>query len=230
MTRHLLAGIICTVLALATTVAQAQFSSISLEASQNVTDFYFKDSNGNPDKNYTPSLSFGYALGYRYGMANGLMIGAKVGYRKAGATYVYDAINYSWNMDYLEFRINFGYSYFFKKWGFHAKVQPYVSYLLSANQTLNNEDLNIKNSGDIISYDYGFFVSPGFSYAISDKFRVNLDYNYMLGLANLEKNQAQTSNNTLMGVTLGFSFKFVDAASGFNQNQQKRNKGGADKN
>lgn len=228
MTRKLLAGIICMVLALSTSVVHAQFSSISLEASQNVTDFYFKDSNGNPDKNYAPSLSFGYALGYRYGMANGLMIGAKIGHRKAGATYVYDAINYSWKMDYLEFRINFGYSYFLKKWGFHAKVQPYISYMVSANQTLNNEDLNIKQSGDMLSYDYGFFVSPGFSYGISDKFRVNLDYNYMLGLANLETNQAQTSNNTLMGVTLGFSFKFVDAASGFLQNQQKR-KGKGDK-
>jgi len=230
MTRKIPAFLTCLLLIFASSSLKAQFSSVALEASQNVTDFYFTDSNGNRDRNYSPLLSFGYTLGYQYDMSNGIMLGGKLGYRKAGATYVFDAINYSWDMDYIEFRINFGYSYSFRKWGFHAKVQPYAAYLVRANQTLNNEDYNIKTSGDIKVYDFGFFVSPGFSYGISEMFRVHLEYNYMLGLANIETNESQTSNNTLMGVTLGFSFRFIEAASGFNQNQQFRNKSGVDKN
>ena len=186
--------------------AGAQNSSITIEASQNITNFSFTDSEGNKDDAYSPVYSGGYALGYRNKMESGLILAIKIGMRQGGATYVYDAMNYTWGLQYAEARLGLGYSYSFGKLGAHLLAQPYFGYLLKANQTLNNEDFDILNSGSLNKTDYGVFISPGTNFTVSDDITVYLDLNYMMGLANLETDESQDSKNTLMGATLGVSF------------------------
>ncbi|MEX1003548.1 MAG: outer membrane beta-barrel protein [Crocinitomicaceae bacterium] len=186
--------------------AFSQESSISIEASQNITNFKFVNSEGIQDKNYNVDYSGGYALGYRYKLDFGLFFGAKLGMRQAGATYVYDNTNYQWRLNYAEARLQLGYSYSFGKLAAHINVQPYFAYLLKANQRLNNEDFDIIDTGEMKRIDYGLFASPGVSFQANDYINIYLDLNYMFGLANLETNEAQTSNNLLYGATLGAAF------------------------
>lgn len=185
----------------------AQTSDVTIEASQNITSFSFTDSKGSKDQSYAPAYSGGYALGYRYSMESGLFFGGKLGMRKGGATYVYDATNYSWELQYAEVRLGVGYRYAFGKMAAHLSAQPYFGYLLKANQRINNEDFDIINAGTLNKTDYGVFISPGLNYTVSDAIAVYLDLNYMLGLANLETDKAQVSHNKLMGATLGVAFK-----------------------
>lgn len=201
-------GIVIGFLALLLTCSslKAQTSNITIEASQNITNFSFIDSDGVKDKNYSPNFSGGYALGYRYTMEMGLFFGGKLGMRKAGATYVVDESNYSWNLQYMDARLGIGYNFAFGKMGAHFYAQPYLGYLLKANQSLNNENFDIINSESMSRIDYGVFFSPGVNLTASDFISIYVDLNYMLGLANLETTETQTSKNNLFGATLGVAF------------------------
>lgn len=186
--------------------AQAQ-SALTIEASQNITNFAFTNSLGEKVDGYSAAYSGGYSIGYRYTLEDiGLFIPVKVGMRKAGATYIYDNSNYNWTLQYFEARLGVGYNYSFGKFGAHLSVMGYYGYLLKGIQTLNNEDFDIRSSGDINTNDFGIFFSPGANFQANDFINVYLDLNYMLGLANLETNENQTSKNRLFGGTLGLAF------------------------
>ncbi|MBL4861404.1 MAG: PorT family protein, partial [Crocinitomicaceae bacterium] len=181
-------------------------SSITIDASQNITNFKFVNSAGEQDMNYSVNYSGGYSLGYRYTLENGMFFPVKIGMRTAGATYVYDDANYSWNLQYGEARLGLGYNYAFGKFGAHISATGYFGYLLKANQRLNNEDFDIRASDQINTIDYGVIVSPGVNFTASDYINIYLDLNYMMGLANLETDDTQTSNNTMYGANLGLAF------------------------
>jgi|TARA_R110000737_G_scaffold352737_3_gene400042 hypothetical protein len=181
-------------------------SNLTIEASQNITNFMFENSFGEKVDGYSPSYSGGYALGYSYNLENGLYFPFKAGMRKAGATYIYDNSNYSWSLQYLDLRLGLGYDYSFGKFGTHLSVTGYYGYMLKGIQTLNNQDFDIRNAGDINKNDFGIFFSPGVSFTANDYISVYLDVNYMLGLGNLESNTEQKSNNRMYGATLGLAF------------------------
>ena len=188
-------------------ITHAQTQSLTIEAAQNITNFTFKNSDGVKDKNYEPSFSGGYALGYAYKLTNiRLYFTGKIGMRSAGASYVYDGINYNWNLKYFETRLGIGYDYDFGKFGTHFAVQPYFGYLLKGNQRLNNEDFNLKTSGALNKADAGLFISPGVNFQASDFISMYLDLNYMFGFYNLESNAEQVSRNNLYGANLGLAF------------------------
>lgn len=207
--KPLLVSVCALCLSLLSNYTKAQVSSVTIEASQNITNFMFEDSLGNIDDNYKPNYSGSYALGYRYQSKGGLLFTSKLGMRTAGASYVYDAINYGWNFTYSEVRLGLGYNYTFGKLAAHILVQPYFGYLLKAEQNLNNESFDILNSNEINNIDYGLFASPGINFTPSEFVSIYLDLNYMHGLGNLETNTSQTSNNRLFGATLGVAFSLT---------------------
>ncbi len=181
-------------------------SNILIQASQNVTNFKFADSDGVVDKGYKPNYSGSYALGYRYDLEMGISFGAKLGMRKAGATYVFDNTNYTWDINYFDTRLFAGYHYSLGKLSAGIAFEGYYGKMLKANQRLNNEDFDILNTGMLNKGDFGVFISPGVRYTISDYISAYLDVNYMMGLANLETDESQKSSNKLMGATLGLAF------------------------
>ena len=138
----------------AATAANAQTSAITIEASQNITNFTFKDSAGTKDKEYNPTLSGGYALGYRYMLEQGIIFSGKLGMRRGGATYVIDESNYSWNLHYFEARLGIGYSHSFGKLGAHLLAQPYLGFLLKGSQRLNNEEFDIITAGSLNTVEF----------------------------------------------------------------------------
>lgn len=185
--------------------SQAQ-SSLTIEGSQNITNFKFTNSLGEKVEGYGSSYSGGYALGYKYSLENGMYFPCKIGMRKAGATYIYDNANYLWSFNYFETRLGIGYNYSFGKFGAHISAMGYFGYLLKANQRLNNQDFDIRSTGDINKTDVGLFISPGANFTANEYISVYIDLNYMFGLGNLETDDTQKSNNRMFGATLGLAF------------------------
>ncbi|TRX72594.1 outer membrane beta-barrel protein [Carboxylicivirga sp. M1479] len=180
--------------------------SVTVDVSQNITNFSFTNSAGEAIKDYNPAYSGSYALGYRYSMENGLFFPAKLGMRKAGASYIYDTSNYIWDLRYADARLGVGYNYSFGEFAVHASVSGYYAFLLKANQVINNEHYDIKESGQISNNDFGVFISPGVNYSVSEHISLFLDLNYMMGLQNLETSGEQESANKLFGASVGVAF------------------------
>jgi len=190
-------------------------SAIDVEASQMVTNFVFTNSLGEQqssylvwkaDNEYKPAYSGAYHLGYSYTLDMGMFFRAHTGMRKSGATMVYDDANYQWDLQYLQGRLGIGYGYSIGMVAPYLCVSGYYSHLLKANQVIDNQEFNIKKSGDIEKNDFGLYTSPGVRIDASDYMSVYLELSYLMGLQNIETSDAQESLNIANAFTVGVSF------------------------
>lgn len=186
-------------------------SSFTLDASQMLTNFKFIDSMGVQDKSYSGNYSGAYSIGYRYSSAGGFLFRAGIGMRKAGATLVYDATNYSWDLQYADVKLGIGYKYDAGRIQPYLTVSPYYAFLLKANQRINNEDFDIKNSKSLQKTDYGIFISPGTQIRISDDIAAYAEFSYLMGLQNIETDAGQKGYNTAYALTVGVAFTIGSA-------------------
>ena len=188
------------------TTVHAQ-SSLTLEASQLYASFKFTDTEGNNlNSEYSGIFTGAYGVGYRFIANNGIMLNARIGMRKAGATLVYDAMNYTWDLQYANGRLGFGYMLKKDKISPYLNVSGYYAYLLRGFQTINNENFNLKKSKLLNETDYGIFITPGVQIKLSDVVSTFVEFNYLMGLNNLEKDENQKATNFAYEVTLGLSF------------------------
>jgi len=184
-------------------------SSIRVDASQLITNFKFTDSKGNVDDSYSPLFAGAYSVGYAYELDFGLFFNVGAGMRKAGATMVYDAANYQWNLQYAQAKLGTGYAYDLGIVKPYLGVSGYYGYLLKANQTVNNEDFDILDSESIKKDDYGLYFTPGLKINVSGVISVYTEYSYLMGLNNIETGDSgQETNIVSHVVTFGLSFTF----------------------
>lgn len=181
-------------------------SSVTIEASQVISTFKYIDSDGTRDKSYSGIYSGAYGLGYRYVSEAGLLVRAGLGMRKGGATMVYDNTNYTWNLQYADVKAGIGYMYNKKQFKPYLSASGYYAILLKANQSLNNENFDIKNSKSLKKNDFGIFITPGLQFKASDAVSVYAEFNYMMGLQNLEVDSGQKSYNRAYSFSLGVAF------------------------
>jgi len=185
--------------------ANAQ-SSFTLEASQLYTSFKYTDSQGTSlNSEYSGIYKGAYGLGYRFTSLKGISIITGLGMRKAGATLVYDDMNYTWDLQYADVKLGFGYMFKKSKVRPYFNVSGYYAFLLSGFQTINNEDFDINDSKSLNNTDYGVLITPGVQFKFSDVISSYLEFNYIMGLQNLEKDADQKSANIAYGLTLGIS-------------------------
>ena len=184
-------------------------SSLTVKASPLFASFKFIDSQGTKlSSEYSGIFTGGYGLGYRLVTEGGFMVNVVAGIRKAGATMVYDEMNYTWDLQYAEGRLGAGYMLTGNDIGPYLDVSGYYGYLLRGFQTINNEDYNIKESESINNSDYGILISPGVQIKLSYEIRTFIEFNYLMGFANMEKDESQKSKNIGYGLTFGFAFAF----------------------
>ena len=189
------------------TTLYAQSSFLSVEASQQITSFRFTDSNGNIDHDYAPVYNGAYNLGYLYDFGNGAFAKTSVGIRKAGATLVYDASNYQWDLQYFQFKIGGGYTYDMGRFSPYLGISFYYGYLLKANQRLNNENFDIKKDGSVTKGDAGIYLSPGVKFKLSESMSAYAEYSYLMGFKNIETtSDGQKATNKASMITVGLSF------------------------
>ncbi len=192
--------------AFAITQANAQ-SLISVDASSVASTFKFIESNGTKDTGYSMVVSGAYSFGFRYIANSGFMLHPRMGMQKGGATLVYDGSNYSWDLQYANLKVGAGYMMKKDRFSPYLMIAPYYGVLLSANQVLNNQNFDIKSSKAIQSSDYGIFFTPGVQLQLSENLSAYSEFNYMMGLQNLENNATgQKSYNRAISLTFGLAF------------------------
>ncbi|OFX70397.1 MAG: hypothetical protein A2X12_08965 [Bacteroidetes bacterium GWE2_29_8] len=191
------------------TTANAQ-SSLTIEASQLYTSFKFTDTQGEKqNKEYSGILTGAYGIGYRFITEKGIMLRAGIGMRKAGATMVYDDINYSWDLQYADVKLGGGYILKKERISPYFNVLGFYSYMLRGFQSLNNQEFNLTDSKSLNEMDLGVVFSPGVQFKLSDAVSSFLEFNYIMGLQNIEKDDEQKATNIAYGLTLGLSFSIT---------------------
>lgn len=191
-------------------------SSITIDASQQITNFAFADAAGDQestllmfgnDGTYKPEYSGAYSLGYAYSFDFNLFIKANVGMRNAGASMVYDDINYSWDFRYLQTKIGVGYAYDLGMFKPYIAVSGYYGYLLTAEQSINNENFDIRGNESIKSADVGLNIPLGVRIDANDLISVYTEAAYVMGLYNIETDESgQNAKNVAYQFTLGLAF------------------------
>ena len=182
-------------------------SSLTLDASQVISTFKFTDSEGSKDKSYSASYSGAYSVGYRNATDFGLIIRASIGMHKAGATLMYDSANYMWTLQYADAKLGVGYIYNGDRFSPYLTVSSYLGFLLKANQTLNNQDFDIKKSKSLTNIDQGILISSGVQITLSDDISAYTEFSYRMGLKNIETNDnGQKATNIAYALTLGLAF------------------------
>ncbi len=191
-------------------------SGITIDASQQMTNFVFVDGTGvqentylmfGKDNLYKPAYSGTYNVGYFHMLDFGLFFRTSLGMRNAGATMVFDAANYQWDFKYIQAKLGTGYAYDLGLFNPYLGVSGYLGYLVKANQTVNNEDFDIIDSESIQKNDFGLYFSPGVRMDASDYISVYSEFSYLMGLQNIESaDNSQKAVNVAYMVTLGLSF------------------------
>lgn len=185
-------------------------SRLFVDASQQITSFRFVSSDGILDKNYSPVYNGAYSVGYSYEFDFGLFLKGNTGMRKAGATMVYDASNYQWDLQFLNTEIAAGYQYPIGMFSPYISVSSYYGFLLKANQRINNEDFDIIDSKSMIRHDVGIILSPGVNVNVSDVIRIFGEVSFLRGLQNVE---AESEGKTTLSYLLGTK-KLVEDVTG----------------
>jgi len=189
----------------------AQEPSFTIDASQLVSTFKFVDSDNNKqNSDYQSILTGSYGIGYRNIFKNNIIFKAGLGKRNGGANYVYDGMNYSWRLEYLDVKIGGGYMLKRRVFSPYFVVNGYYGNLLHGTQILNNEEFNITKSGILKKSDFGLIGNIGLNFSISHFISAYAEGLYLYGLSNIEKDSGQKTSNRGYGITLGLSFSLID--------------------
>jgi len=189
---------------------KAQEQSLTIDGSQMVSTFRFINSNNEKQNvDYQSILTSSYGVGYRCVFDNNIILKGGFGKRNGGANYVYDNMNYSWDLEYVDVKLGGGYLFDIGRFSPYLLANGYYGFLLRGIQVLNNEEFNIKESGLLEESDYGVIGNLGVNFKMSDFVTVYAEAQYLFGLGNIEKEADQIANNRAYGITLGLSFNIT---------------------
>ena len=190
-------------------------SGLTIEGTQLISSYKFKDSNANKDKSYIPVVAGGYSIGYLHDTGNGLVIHPRIGMRSGGATMMHEGSNYLWETQYVDLKVGLGYSMDMGRFSPYATLSPYFAVLLKGNQVLNNQNYDLVKTGSMKSTDFGFFFSPGVKTALNDLISAYLEVSYFQGLSNIDTDvNGQKAVNIGAGATLGLTFNITQLSGG----------------
>ncbi len=191
------------------TVGGAQ-PAFTIELAQLYPSFKFKDSEGiKHNKEYQSLITGAYGVGFRFVSEGGIILKSSIGMRNGGANLVYDDTNFSWKLQYAEIKAGLGYMVNFKVIKPHIIVSGYYAPLLRGIQTLHNETLNITKSSVLKNSDFGVVFSPGIDIKLSRYVSSFIEFNYLMGLSNIEFNSTQKTKNSAFGLSVGIASAFI---------------------
>lgn len=189
-------------------ISKAQ-STFIVEVGTICTSFKFYDSLGNDLKSeYYGKLNNTFIVGYNHIFSESVLLGLKLGVRGAGANYIEDVYNYSWDLKYVDVRLNVGYILNIGKVDPFIDISGYYSYLVEGIQILNNQHYNIIKLSLLNRTDYGAIFASGVKFDFTDYLSGKLELNYLLGLKNIENNENQKAKNYAYGINFGLLFFF----------------------
>lgn len=192
-------------------------SFMNIEVAQNFSTFKFSykfiDNNTDFTKDYqqyTQINSVAYGAGFTKLQPSGLLLSGGLGFRKAGASLVYNRTNFLWELQYIDFKVGAGYLY--NRWSVkpYASLMPYYAYLLSAKQSSGLNYYDIKADNALKSHDLGLLLNVGLKVALSYYADLFAEYNYNVGLNNIETAPEQFLYNRGFAVKLGLAINITN--------------------
>ena len=190
------------------TTVKAQ-SGIAVDASQMYANFKFTDSQGTKlNGEYSGVFASGYGVSYRLATEGGFMMTVRAGMRKTGSTLLYENMSYKWDLQYADGRLGLGYMFPEGEIKPYLTIAGYYSYLLRGFQTINNENFDVRKSEQVNNMDYGVIASPGVQFELSKVSSAFIEFNYLMGLCNIDKDESQIATNLGYGLTFGVQYKF----------------------
>jgi len=191
---------------------------INLEGAQVFSTFKFSSKISNSDQIFSDNVDYyrtsvsAFSLIYQHENPNGIFALGGIGMRKAGSALVYNNQDYIWKMQYVDVKPGVGYQ--FNKWRIkpYSSVLPYYASLLNAIQSIGLKSYDIKASQSIKKYDFGLFLGLGFKATISKQISIFTEYNYILGLKNIENAIDQYLYNRGFSIKLGLSLNITSSA------------------
>lgn len=192
-------------------------SFIKIEGAQVFSTFKFSAKTNTEDKNSTGKQAYSrtpvsaFSLLMERTVYNGFFISGGVGMRKAGSALTFHNVNYLWEMQYFDAKVGLGYQ--FDKWRIkpYAAILPYYAYLLNAKQSIGPHSYDIKAAKTVKSFDLGLFLGLGLNATISKQISIFTEYNYILGLKNIETTSDQYLFNRGFSIKLGVSLNISNA-------------------
>ncbi|MCK5539197.1 MAG: outer membrane beta-barrel protein [Bacteroidales bacterium] len=186
-------------------------SNLTIDVTQVLSNFKFVDSQGVKDKEYKSNYTTAYSIGYQYHAKKGFLARTSIGMRKGGATLIYDAANYDWDLQYANFNLGAGYMYGYGMFKPYLTASGYFGYLLKANQRVNNQDFDILDLEEIEKIDYGIIGSLGTQIKLNDVMSAYTEFSYLMGLHNLETStDGQESSNVSYMFSVGIVLSIND--------------------
>jgi hypothetical protein len=191
-------------------------SFMNIEVAQNFSTFKFSykfidNTNfANDYQQYTQINSVAYGAGYTNLRSSGLLLSGGLGFRKAGASLVYNKTNFLWELQYIDFKAGAGYLY--NRWSIkpYASLMPYYAYLLNAKQSSGLKYYDIKSDNALKSHDLGLLLNVGLKVALSYYTDLFAEYNYNVGLNNIETAPEQFLYNRGFAVKLGLAINITN--------------------
>lgn len=181
---------------------------LTVEASQQVSNFMFLNSEGQKDNDYKAKLTGAYRVGYTVRWKAGPYFRNTIGLRNAGATYENNSINNDWSLQYVDIQLGLGYLFDFESLDLYADVSGYNAHLMRANQRLNDINYNLISSEQFVVNEFGLIGRFGINMDLSYQLDLNVGLSYTYGLTNLENAESnQTTKNRAPGFDLGIAFK-----------------------
>lgn len=192
---------------------------VNIEGAQVYSTFKFSSEISDQDQIFADNQAYAhtvvgaFGLVYEYEHSNGLFLLGGIGIRKAGASLVFNNIDYIWKMQYIDLKAGIGYQ--FNKWRIkpYGAVSPYYASLLNANQSVGQKSYDIKAGKFIKKNDLGLFLAIGFKATISKQISIFTEYNYILGLKNIETTADQYLYNRGFAIKLGLSLNITGSAT-----------------
>ncbi|MGB2735057.1 MAG: hypothetical protein WBC35_14370 [Saprospiraceae bacterium] len=191
-----------------TSSAQPAFTA---EVSQIFPSFKFKDSEGvKLNSEYQSLITGAYGIGLRFITEGGIIFKGGIGMRTGGANLLYDETNYSWKLQYGDLKLGLGYRVNFKTVKPYITASGYYATMLRGTQIINNEHINVLKSSALSNRDYGLVFSPGIDIRFSKFISSFIEFNYLLGLANIELGSNQNAKNSSVGVSIGVATSLIE--------------------
>ncbi len=143
---------------------------------------------------------------YKFVNSKGLLLSVGLATRKAGASMVHKKRIFLWEMQYVDIKAGIGYEY--SKWPIkpYAVIEPYYAYLLNGKQSIGSSSYDIKATKAMKGYDLGAFINLGLRTSIYSNISIFAEYNYTLGLKNIETEAEQYLYNRGFSVHAGLAF------------------------
>lgn len=193
------------------TIAQ---SNVYVDVAQVFSKFKFSSATNNeaPGSGYSTITNTSFGFGYQYANQNGLLLLGGLNIRKAGSALIVNKVNYSWNLQYIDIKAGVGYQYNKYRIKPYVVVAPSYSYLLNANQNVGLNYFDIKSTQSIKTSDFSVFFTGGLNIDLSRYFSIFVDYNYILGLNNIETGEGQFLYNRAFALRGGLLFNISAVA------------------